>query len=144
MKKSVILILIVVCFFGCAHDMPPEPDKLMSEEKMADVLFDVFLLNSAKGIKKKTLEENGVLPETYIFKKHNIDSVQFIQNNNYYAHDTDTYRAILEAVKKRVDKEKKVYEAEKEKEENLRKVKRDSFKKAVKKLDTKAEKPVKE
>jgi len=142
MKKVVILIGIMICFFGCAHHEPPKPDKLMSKEKMADVLFDVFLLNSAKGIKKKTLETNGVLPKRYIFEKHQIDSIQFTQNNTFYSYDTDTYNEILDVVKKRINDEKSLFEAEIEKEEEARKERRDSIKEAVKKMKNKAAKPL--
>jgi hypothetical protein len=127
MKK---LIYIVVCFlFSCytAIEKPKKPDNLISEEKMVDIMYDVFLLNSAKGVNKRVLELNGVLPEKYVFEKYKIDSAQFANSNNYYAYDTKTYESILNRIKEKIDLKKKEYEALEKVEEAERKRKADSI-----------------
>ena len=57
-------------------------------------MFDVLLLNSAKGLQKKTLELHGVYPEDYVYTKYSIDSLQFALSNNYYAYDVESYKKI--------------------------------------------------
>jgi hypothetical protein len=127
--KRLIYILICV-FFSCnsAVENPKKPENLISEEKMVDIMYDVFLLNSAKGVNKKLLENNGVFPEQYVFEKHKIDSIQFANSNNYYAYDTKTYESILNRIKEKIDLKKKEYEALEKVEEAERIRKADSIK----------------
>jgi hypothetical protein len=118
-----------VVFLGCNQSIekPKKPDNLISEAKMADIMYDVFLLNSAKGINKRILEENGVFPEKYVFDKYNIDSTQFANSNNYYAYDTKVYESILNRIKEKIETNKKEYEALDKAEEATKKKKADSL-----------------
>jgi|UniRef100_UPI00404A69B0 hypothetical protein len=133
--KQYIIILISVLVFGCnGVDKPKKPNNLISKDKMVDVLYDVYVLNAAKGINKNVLESNGIQPERFLFKKHDIDSLQFAQSNNYYAYDIKTYEGIVEKVKARMENDKLKYDAlaEKEKEKqdsltNKNKIKNDSL-----------------
>jgi hypothetical protein len=127
--KRLIYILICV-FFSCnsAVEKPKKPENLISEEKMVDIMYDVFLLNSAKGVNKKLLELNGVFPEQYVFEKYKIDSTQFANSNNYYAYDTKTYESILNRIKEKIDLKKKEFEALEKVEEAERIRKADSIK----------------
>ena len=127
MKK---LIYILVCFmFSCnpSLEKPEKPDNLIPQDKMVDIMYDVFLLNSAKGVNKKKLENNGIDPENYVFEKYGIDSTIFANSNNYYAYHTKTYESILKQIKERLIAKKKVYEAQEKAEEAERKRKSDSL-----------------
>lgn len=128
--KRLIYILICV-FFSCnsAIEKPKKPGNLISEEKMVDIMYDVFLLNSAKGVNKRILENNGVFPEQYVFEKYKIDSAQFANSNNYYAYDTKTYESILNRIKEKIELKKKEYEALEKVEEAERMRKADSIRK---------------
>lgn len=123
---------MVLALFGCHESIekPTKPDDLIPEAKMADIMYDVFLLNSAKGVNKKLLEQNGIYPENYVFEKYGIDSTQFANSNNYYAYDTKTYESILEKIKEKVNTKKKEYEAVEKAEEETRRIKADSIKRA--------------
>lgn len=127
--KNLIAIFIVLIFLGCnsAIEKPNKPDNLISEAKMVDIMYDVYLLNAAKGVNKKILEKNGIMPEKYVFEKYGIDSVQFVNSNNYYAYDTKTYESILERIKIKLSTEKKKYEAIEEAEEQDRARRADSL-----------------
>lgn len=118
MKKNLIIFASLLIFACQGVDKPKKPKNLISEDKMVDVLYDVYILNAAKGLNKKVLESNGIKPETFLFQKHKIDSLQFAESNNYYAYDTKTYESIVEKVKKRMENDKLKYDvlAEKEKE----------------------------
>lgn len=83
-------------------------------------MYDVFLVNAAKGINKKVLENNGIAPQEYIYKKYDIDSLQFAKSNNYYVYDFKTYEDIIEKVKQRIESEKGKYEAINLKEEKTK------------------------
>lgn len=99
MKKILTLFFALAFLLGC-HDVkkPKEPENLLSKDQMVDILFDLAIVNSAKGVNKKMLEDNGVIPSQYIYKKHEIDSLQFVENNNYYAYRIDEYEEIIAKV----------------------------------------------
>lgn len=110
--RNFLILSIVILLIGCnSSDRPKKPDNLISQDKMSDIIYDVFLLNSAKGINKKVLENTGVLPQDYVFQKHNIDSLQFALSNNYYAYDAKTYEDIMKKVKERIDTDKVIVDA---------------------------------
>ena len=105
MKYPVIVVLLLALVFSCSN-RPPKPENLISEERMVDIIYDVSILASAKGVNKKLLENNGILPETFIYTKHNIDSLQFVSSINYYASDPETYNNIYNKVEQRIDAKK--------------------------------------
>ncbi|MEZ4793437.1 MAG: DUF4296 domain-containing protein [Gelidibacter sp.] len=102
---------------------------MIPKDRMSDILYDVFLLNAAKGINKRILENNGVNPQEFVYKKYHIDSLQFALSNEYYSYDTKTYEGIIEKVKQKIEEEKKKNDALNIKEEKSK----DSLKDAVRK-----------
>ena len=107
--KKLVLILFGITLINCQDsNAPKKPDNLISKNQMSDILYDVFLLNAAKGINKMALENHGVLPQEYVYKKYKIDSLQFAMSNNYYAYDSKTYEDIIERVKHKLEFEKKI------------------------------------
>lgn len=101
MKKSSLIYLLVLILFVSCYDIekPEKPKDLISEDQMVDVLVEITIMSSAKGINKRMLENNGITPVAYIYKKHGIDSTQFANSNNYYAHDIEVYDKIYDKVK---------------------------------------------
>jgi hypothetical protein len=145
--RQLLLILLTGLFLGCgSSDRPSKPENLIPKEKMSEIIYDVFILNAAKGINKRILEQNGVFPQKYVFEKHKIDSLQFAMSNDFYSYDTKTYEGIMERVKQKIEAEKKKNEVNIKKEEKtkdslkLLKIKRnDSLPKVktlIHKLDT--------
>ena len=126
-KNLYVIVILCLWVVSCDYDQPKKPENLISSDKMADVLYDLYVLNAAKGVNRKLLEANGVIPETFILSKHNIDSLQFAESNMYYAFDTDAYSAIVMQVKTRLEKEKKTFVALEEKENLEAKRVRDSL-----------------
>lgn len=127
MKK--LLYLVVCLVFSCnpSIEKPKKPENLIPEDKMVDIMYDIFILNSAKGVNKKMLELNGILPKDYVFEKYSIDSTQFAESNNYYVYDTKTYESILNKIAEKIDAKKKEYEALDKIEEADKKKKEDSI-----------------
>jgi hypothetical protein len=111
---------------ACDNDRPKKPENLIAIDKMSDVLYDLYIMNAAKGVNRKLLEANGVIPETYILTKYNIDSLQFAESNMYYAFDNEDYEVIVDKVKIRLEEEKVEIEAL-QKTEKATKRKRDSI-----------------
>lgn len=109
--KQIIFLLVLACFLGCHRSRPPKPKNLISKDKMVDVLYDVTLMNAAKGSKRNEIERLGINPEKFIFDKYQIDSLQFALSHAYYAFDIQGYDAMLETVQQRLEARKKKYKA---------------------------------
>lgn len=126
MKKLIIIVLGILLINCQGSGRPKKPDNLISKDQMSAILYDVFLLNAAKGINKRALENHGILPQEYVYKKYNIDSLQFALSNAYYAYDTKTYEDIVEKVKQKLETQKEFNDAliikEDKKRDSLRQI----------------------
>lgn len=135
MKK--IVFLIICGFFLCCNNnrlkKPSKPDNLIKEGEMVAVLYDMAIINAAKGTNKKMLQRKGLNPEKFVFEKHNIDSLQFATSNDYYSYYPELYESIYDKVKFRLEQKKKGYQDILDKEKRDR----DSLNKiAIKKRDS--------
>ena len=90
---------------------------------MVEVIYDMTIISAAKGISRRTLENNGIDPEAYVFSKHDIDSLQFALSNQYYSYDIKTYDKIYQRVKEKLEQDKARFSAE----ENSKNTKQDSI-----------------
>ena len=97
MKKLTCIFLVL---FSCSFTIEKKevPDNLISEEEIINILYDMSLISVSKGINKRILENNGMKPKKYILKKYGIDSLQFVNSNEYYSKDLETYLSIYEEV----------------------------------------------
>ena len=107
MKKIFFVILIL---FSCNNNIrkTPMPDNLISEEKMVDVIYEMTLISVSKGVNRRILENNGVIPEKYIFENYNIDSLQFALSNEFYSNDLNSYLNIYNRVKLKLQENKQI------------------------------------
>ncbi|RED46671.1 uncharacterized protein DUF4296 [Winogradskyella eximia] len=143
-RISIILVLSVFVLACNGIEKPKKPDNLISKDQMSDLLYDLYIINSAKGVNRNLLQSNGFNPENYILEKYNIDSTQFADSNTYYTFDTEEYSAIINKVKARLEKEKEIFEELQDKENDSIKKHKDSIRnldrnrnlKTVKKLDS--------
>ena len=100
-------IFILLLFFSCSNRIP-KPNNLISKDKMVDVLYDVTILNAAKNVDKRRLENHGILPNEFIYSKYSIDSLQLRESLDYYASDLDEYKSIINKLEERFIKEKEL------------------------------------
>ena len=134
MKKIGVLLILCFLVLSCNYkEKPKKPDNLISKDKMEQILYDLYIINAAKGVNRKILEANGLMPETYVLSKHNIDSAQFANSNNFYAYNADEYKGMVENVKARLEKEKKEFEELEKIEGQEAKRRRDSITKVNRK-----------
>ena len=97
--KHLIVILLSLILLSChGVNKPKKPENLLSKSKMIDIIVDIALFTSAKGINKYEIQEQGILPEAYIYNKHNVDSLQFAMSNEYYSYDIEVYEFIYQGV----------------------------------------------
>jgi len=136
--------LLAIAFFSCQPKLQPEkPQDLIPRDKMVEILHDMFIVSSAKGVNRVNFEKAGINPEQYILDKFKIDSLQFAMSNNYYAHDIDTYRSIIEDVKAKLVAEKDHFSKIEKEENEQKKRKRDSLRKVKQDMIDKGEIPSK-
>ena len=133
LKHISVIVVLCVMVLACSNAYKPKkPDNLIPKDQMTELLYDLYVINAAKGVNRKILETNGFNPETYILTKYNIDSTQFADSNTYYSYKTEVYDEIVEKVKARLEKEKEVFEEIKEQENDSIKKRRDSISSAKK------------
>ncbi|WP_397364479.1 DUF4296 domain-containing protein [Olleya sp. R77988] len=112
-KHTFIYLLAALLFVSCyGIEKPNKPDNLISEDKMVEVLVELSIMSSAKGINKRELENRGIVPDTFIYRKHKIDSIQFANSNNYYAYDIEKYSDIYARVKDSLEKLRTAFKKE--------------------------------
>ena len=143
MKKIAFILFVGLVFLACNNNeikVPEKPDNLLSTTKMADILYDMALVNAAKGVNKNIIQNKGLNPQEYIFSNHNIDSLQFANSNNYYTYFPVTYEEIYQKVRIKLENKKKsnqaILDIEKKKRDSIAKLKkkeRDSISKVSKK-----------
>ena len=110
MRNIVISFFVIIYLFSCSNKSAKKPDNLISLKTMEEVIYDVYMLNAIKISNKKLLQNEEVSFEKEIFEKYNIDSLQFAKSNDFYAADFETYKALIERIKKRMDSNKKALE----------------------------------
>lgn len=109
MKKYIVLFLTVLFFASCKEEVVEKPDNLIEKEKMMDIIYDLSLLQAIRGTDQKVLDSNKINPNTYIYKKYKIDSLQFAKSNQYYAAENiKHYRKMYEKVTERIKKSKEI------------------------------------
>lgn len=139
MKKVFSLFILGTLFLSCNKDLVEKPDNLIDKKMMVDILYDMSLLDALKYQDPSKLYKNGVNPNTYIYKKYKIDSVQFLKSNAYYAADYTEYKKMFQSLSDRLIKEKTVVDSInkkiEEKENKLKKAKEKKITDSIKKVE---------
>jgi hypothetical protein len=105
MKKLSVVFFCFALFVSCQNALIEKPDNLIDQEKMVDIFFDITVLEAMKSQTTLVLETNKINPNTYVYKKHHIDSLQFANSDKYYASDVKKYKEIFDAVNKRIEEQ---------------------------------------
>ena len=136
MKKIILLLSIVIIISSCSNKSEiPKPAKPIDKAVMENILYDLALLQALKSYSPEKLTENSINSKTYIYQKYKIDSLQFVENNKYFASDIEAYKIMFENVSNRLQKEKTEMDTILSKELKIRTKKlQDSLKKIPKKL----------
>ena len=79
MKKVILLALLMLSSCAQVEEVPPE--NLIGEQKMADLIFELAVLDAAKGFVHKYQKGRIVLDADSFYQFHEIDSAQFTSSN---------------------------------------------------------------
>ena len=102
MKKTILLVLLILSSCAQVEEVPPE--NLIGEEKMADLIFELAVLDAAKGFVPKDQKERIELDADSFYMFHEIDSAQFTSSNAYYAKHPKAYLRIVSMAKTKLEK----------------------------------------
>jgi hypothetical protein len=97
MKKGFILIMLII---SCS-DQSSSTD-LMSEQQMVDFLLDINIINSSRAYRNNSDLNYYNIKDTFLYKKHNIDSMQFVNSNSYYSSKPKQYLRIYSELQKKM------------------------------------------
>lgn len=135
LKKIILLLCVVATFVACQNiEKSEKPENLIPEDKMVDIITEISLLQSARNFSKRIFESTGIQGQEYIFKKYNIDSLQFKRSNDYYADNYEIYQRIYDSVKQGFERLKVKLDTlqlqEKRIKDSIAAARKDSLKKA--------------
>lgn len=130
MKKIVFISVVLVALISCKETVVKVPEKLIEEEEMIDIFYDLTLLEAMLGYNPSLMTRNNINPHTYVYEKYGIDSLQFASNNKYYASDIKKYDKMFEKVKARMEQSKADFDTlmKKQVSESNKTIVRDSLK----------------
>lgn len=105
--KKIIVLLSILIVASCTNKAEiPKPAKPIDKPTMENILYDLALLQALKSYSPEKLTKNNINSKTYIYQKYKIDSLQFVENNKYYASDFTEYQAMFGRVTDRLQKQK--------------------------------------
>lgn len=93
MKKTLFIAFLLLV--SCSPSQRDKPENVISEQKMAQVIFELSVINASKGFRPA---DGAFLnyANTSFFDHHGIDSLQFALSNAYYAARPKVYLKIVE------------------------------------------------
>jgi hypothetical protein len=141
MKKLILILITSLLVFSCQEkQLMQKPANFISESEMTAILVDYYLAKGYNDIEKKhkrvqKSEDEAISPSAYIYKKYQIDSLQFAQNMNYYLGQEEVVLAIFTAAEKQLKEKESLYKGKKLERDSLQKIKNEAKKKNVKLID---------
>ncbi|MBZ4037233.1 DUF4296 domain-containing protein [Flavobacterium sp. 17A] len=102
MKNFIVIILVLFLSVSCKKELVKKPEKLIDREKMVDIMYDLSILEAIRYQKPLSLDSVDGDVTKFILRKYKVDSLQFAQNNIYYASDYDNYKDMFDEVNKKI------------------------------------------
>ena len=96
--KKIAAIFLLILFFGCNEVLIEKPENLIPKDKMVLILKDMAVINAAKNSNVRIFLKNKIDPTKLIFKKYDIDSLQFVQSDKYYVSKPVLYQEIYQEI----------------------------------------------
>lgn len=106
MKKIICFFIGLLILFSCQQTPIDKPDNLIDEDTMEDIIYDLAILEAIKTNNPASLEQKDITASAYIYDKYDIDSLQFVSSNHYYAADVHNYLKMYQRVEERLAGEK--------------------------------------
>lgn len=98
--KKLTLFLFLLSMFGCSKTIE-KPATFLEKGEMTNLLFELSLLTASRSNYSQDSVFKAVLPQN-ILSKYNLDSLSFMELNNYYIKHPEIYTEIYDSVNKRL------------------------------------------
>ena len=102
--------MVLTTLFACSEEVIEKPENLIPKDQMVEILYDLAIINSAKKSNPSYLTERGIEAMPFIYRRYDIDSLQFVQSDIYYASRPSEYEEIYSILEARLEKEKSEYD----------------------------------
>ena len=107
MKKAVVSFLVITLLNSCGRNSSGEkPEKFLKAEVMENILWDFTVMEAIRSNSLQKPGTDSIFGAPYVFAKYGIDSLQFAQNEMYYARNPKKYLEIHQRLLKRLEKTK--------------------------------------
>jgi len=131
--KNLCILLCFAFLCSCVQKLIDKPDDLISKEEITNILYDLAILNAAKSTNPTILKDNDIDPMQFLFSKYKIDSIQFVESNQYYASLPEEYENIYTAVDERLKSKSEHIEATKKTADSLKRAEQKAKREKAKK-----------
>ena len=91
--RQLTVILVSLLFWQCQDIKYPEaPENLIDKQTMIQIYTDAYLANASKNFNRTILLREQIALSEYIYKKYNVDSLQYEKSNAFYSVNLDEYK----------------------------------------------------
>jgi hypothetical protein len=104
--KNLLATLIFLFLLSCGEKLLETPEDLIPKDKMINILSDLAILNAAKNSNADILRDHNIEPTKFVFEKYEVDSLQFVTSDVYYASLPKEYEAMYVEIEAFLEKEK--------------------------------------
>lgn len=140
-KNGFIAIVSFLFMLSCNNvQKPRKPDNFIKKDKMADILYDISLMRTLRTYNMNEMRTLGIEPDSFIYKKYGVDSLQFSESINYYSVNFNEFTTIWNVVNERLTKQRDSLQFALNDKDSIQKVKAkiraDSIRKSAKTRDS--------
>lgn len=100
--NKITYLLILGLLIACSNNDNSKPTDLMSEDEMINFLFDINIINSSRAYNNRSDLNYYNINDSFLFDKHEIDSLKFTNSNLYYASNPKQYLKIYAKLEHRL------------------------------------------
>ena len=85
-------------------DKIEKPEKFLEKEEMTNLIYDLTLLSSSRMYQHEDSLIKKITPQA-VLSKYGLDSLSFVELNNYYINQPKVYGQLYDSVNQRFKKE---------------------------------------
>lgn len=116
-----MVVLTFLTLASCKEKLIEPPEDLISVSKMTEILYDLSLMRGISQTNNAILKRHDIKTMPYLYEKYEIDSVQFVLSDEYYASVPEIYQSMYKTVEERLNKHiEKIDDARKQKNDSAR------------------------
>lgn len=107
--KKITLFIFLLTILGCSKTIE-KPAKFLEKDQMTNLMFELSLLTASRSNYTQDSIFKGLTPQN-VLEKYNLDSLSFIELNNYYIQHPEVYFEIFDSINSRLQKKIKYFES---------------------------------